>query len=458
MTLAQEQLPTSPITDLYPPTEGPEVRITDEMESLHQSHAVIARDAASIYPPEDIGLMSEPKDMKLSVVGELAIPDEGTGYKHAVIIKVERKSDHRARYALQGLRVDEAGEAKVIPDKIHLIGDMHTGLGRMLLGREANSDKGLAEDSTLVSADQLWGDGARYGSSTSRKHVELVATKNGVVVRDMSVNGTLLRKVDSDPDEDAYMARHTINAVRLAKLRGYLNEKGDFGHLPHITRDTEITDGMVDIRTWGAGGEAIVIDSRDKGDSEYAEYEKLVGLFEKKFNIARQFSGRELDERDILRAVYESVSDALEYDLNYVDGVTKTVAEMAQGRREINLSWFLHDGKGVCRQMALAAGWLGTQAKLNGLLSGKMTADVNQRRADNAAHEWARYTAKDGTVYILDPAQGFFGTLAESLRSNRWNYFHEGERRKYDNQIGGNTLKHSGIIDVYDWSKDSGAL
>ena len=108
-------------------------------------------------------------------------------------------------------------------------------------------------------------------------------------------------------------------------------------------------------------------------------------------------------------------------------------ASVNKDKRKVSLNYYLDYGKGVCRHMALATAWMGGELARNGILEGKATAEVNQRKKDNAAHEWARYTAKDGTVYILDPAQQYFGRLDESLeRHGSWEYFRPGERVRYE--------------------------
>lgn len=154
-------------------------------------------------------------------------------------------------------------------------------------------------------------------------------------------------------------------------------------------------------------------------------------------------------EKDVVEAIYDTVSSTMQYDLAFVDTPPDG---MDQTHRKVNLSYYLGSGRGVCRHMALACQWLGSEAaKSNPLLKGgSFTTPVNQRKSDNAAHEWARYTSADGKVYILDPAQKFVGTLEESVKNtsgDKWEYFSdEAEKLRYmQKDIGKSTLKLHGI-------------
>lgn len=101
--------------------------------------------------------------------------------------------------------------------------------------------------------------------------------------------------------------------------------------------------------------------------------------------------------------------------------------------------------------MALAAAWLGGGAAERGELTGRVTAEVNQRLADNSAHEWARFTDSFGEVYIIDPAHGYFGTLKDSLdltsdENKRWYYFRDDERKLMEARIATERAQRGKII------------
>ena len=74
--------------------------------------------------------------------------------------------------------------------------------------------------------------------------------------------------------------------------------------------------------------------------------------------------------------------------------------------------------------MALACAWLGGELKQRHYLTGKTTAEVNQH-AESGAHEWARYTAEDGTVTILDVAGHHVGGMV----TKAWDYRRPEEKR-----------------------------
>lgn len=266
---------------------------------------------------------------------------------------------------------------------------------------------------------------------------------------------TTLEKSFSSPEipsldgGDEHFSEHTQSLRDVGRRRGDIKDDLYQGRRI-IDRDTGDPEGMVDIRSSG-NSEAIVVDS--KGESAPA-YQKLMYELEAEIRTGLE-SGEELTNELVLKAVYEAVRSSMKYDLSYVNEfANKLRSERGTGGRKVNLGYYITNGKGVCRHMALACSWLGARAQGYGWIQGgKLTAEVNQRASDNAAHEWARYTADDGTVYILDPAQNYFGTLEESLRQriagqNRWEYFRDGERQVYESRlIGDNSVKHAGITE-----------
>jgi hypothetical protein len=236
-----------------------------------------------------------------------------------------------------------------------------------------------------------------------------------------------------DPGE--FVASHTHSAEEMARIRGLMRteettEQEVFAGHPTIGRDTFPVEGHVDIRSWVGGGEAIVVDSKTESEG----YDKLRDAYGKRI---REGDG---SERGTLKAIFESVSETMDYDLDTVN--TWSASLGSSKHRKINLSTYLREGVGVCRHMALAASWLGGEAYEQGALPGAITAEVNQRNKEGQsdAHEWARYTSPTGEVYIIDPAQGFFGTLEESMTSAQWEYFRPGEKKAF---LAGQLTKHA---------------
>jgi hypothetical protein len=245
------------------------------------------------------------------------------------------------------------------------------------------------------------------------------------------------------PDiEEGFSADYTMNAKEAARMHGLYNpDTNMFGKeggklrkvIDRNTPSTEI-DGMVDIRPWLAGDEALVIDSQEP---EHAEEYK---------NFLNQFNDRlrrlpELTERGIIESIKETVRDAMAYDLGFTSQISDEVKTKSAGQRKVNLALYLRAKRGVCRQMALAEAWLAGEATKGGLLSGVFTAEVNEVY-ERGGHEWGRYTPADvnSEPLAVDAAQNFVGTLSESLQDNingqnRWEYFRPGEKASYRQRL-----------------------
>ncbi len=261
----------------------------------------------------------------------------------------------------------------------------------------------------------------------------------------------------TDPSDGYdYSADHTVAGKYLAEKRGLLKEQL-FAGRPVITRDTYPIDGHVDIRSWQAGDEATVVDSKKYP----VHYDRLSGVFLQKISGTQWQYGEDMLPKT-LKAVFDSVSESMAYDLPFVDKISADMRTKTSEHRKVDLSVYLAAGKGVCRHMALAAAWLGGEMEGRGFLpaGGKLTAEVNQSTKGNGAHEWARYTAPNGEVYILDPAQKFFGTLGEAVKRaegkpNAWEYFlDEGEKKAFMAKMAGQAmLDGAGLPPVSDKEK-----
>jgi hypothetical protein len=396
-----------------------------DLEWQHLKHARVELDTnAALYAPEEIGLVSkQPYGEELSVIGEVGLPNGDSETLDAVLVKMG-SSYGENRYLVGGLK-EVGGQMMVTGKWIELTDNSTLPFGR-------------APQDGNIQADQLWDQDA-YSDQVSRAHVHILRRGDEITVEDTSSNGTDMKLVEKDngydlpfvSDDPISFAEHTISSEERARIRGMIvdtdqNEKL-FAGRPTISRDTFPIEGHVDIRSWGSAGqsEAIVIDSK-RGPEQTQEYTNLRNkVYEK---LGNKVWAPELDEADVLKAIYDAVDETLEYDLKFVNEFSKTVTT---DHRKVDLSLYLEEGKGVCRHMALAASWLGGEMAAKGYLKGRLTAEVNQRISDNAAHEWGRYTAADGTVYIIDPAQHYFGKLAEAVDGKHWDYFRPGERAKY---------------------------
>lgn len=411
---------------------SPEVMHRNEVEafSFHKEHVGLNTFGESIYDPADIGLSGDVH----AVLGELKLGGGDDEENNSFVIVKEKLDDRDGTgggLLLIGLgkRADlDSGlgvNGKAVPLKIN---------HRYEVGR-----KGI---SVSINAP-IW-DGVDANISRD-KHLGFMVVDGGVLFMDDSLNGSEIKgDIDSprykkSTESNGHMTEHTNFAFNRAEAMGLIaqDQEGRKFFKGHevIGRDIKIdsTRSMVDLRSWTPGGEAIVIDSTNPNIRVSGEYQKLHNAYLKR---SKNILGRnkQLSEQQVLENIYETVVDAMEYDLPFVDAHSDALEVLPKEDRVTDLAFYLSENKGVCRHMAIAAAWLGAKLADEGALSGAMTTGANQRRADNAAHEWARYTAQDGTVYIIDPAQKRFGKLEDFVdKEGTWEYFRDkSERNKYE--------------------------
>lgn len=195
-----------------------------------------------------------------------------------------------------------------------------------------------------------------------------------------------------------------------------------------IRRDTRITGGVHGLTV----GESLVVNTE-----KYAEY------YDEYYQDAYERAARQpLTQRRILHAAFDTVSDRMEYSQQRVDDILGQIArqdgdeEIRLGRK-VELATFMAAGYGVCRHQALALGATLERFQDEGLLGGKLSVERSQltdkQTGEKGGHQWLRFTpdgARPGdadAVIILDVAQGYFGTLADSTKGSEWDYYRPGE-------------------------------
>lgn len=217
---------------------------------------------------------------------------------------------------------------------------------------------------------------------------------------------------------------------RRGALRGYeepyVNEEGrempaKYKGRKVISRDSNINGGVYIVP---GGQEAIVVDDSKKeplpGEKRSENnYDKAFDIFyqklaEKKVRI--EDVNKEGNESKVAEAAFESALELLQYDKDFADEIRDEYKD-----QKINLDVFLSARKGVCRHQALLTAYYIERFIADGKMNGKISVDRNII-PDRGGHAWARYTAPNGVVYIMDPAQKFFGTLQESRHLAEWNY------------------------------------
>jgi hypothetical protein len=116
------------------------------------------------------------------------------------------------------------------------------------------------------------------------------------------------------------------------------------------------------------------------------------------------------DYKAILDVIYANAQRLLPYDLDR----TKQVQREFKGQK-VSLGYFIKGGFGVCRQQALLAAYLLEKLQTQTFLKGiKVSVDRNYDRETGDGHAWTRFTAPNGEVYIIDPAQHYVGKLRDT--------------------------------------------
>lgn len=429
MSVAPEYTLTGSIDPsfLQPVVAAPEKR-SDFMRDLHNQGVMFDENSPGLYPADNIKLFKKDSPLSGEIVSEVAIPGEDdTNDKHFAIVRLTRRSDSNTGFALVGLETDpDTGNAKAVSQDPNSWVSLNEG-SNLTIGRGADALKGEA----------LWD--TPHSRDVSRQHI-IVSRNNGkILLKDVSSNGSkyntngLVAPIEepSNPDVDEYTANHTLTAEEFAELRRQLRREDDgrktFWGRETIGRDSEIggtSTASVDIRSWQAGAEAIVVDGKRAETKKF--YDAYVdGAMGKLQQKAAEKSRNWVSESDVTQAIFETISERMQYDLDLVNDWSKRLHQIAPDHRKVDLSAYLEEGKGVCRHMALMAAWLGGEFKAMGYLTGKLTAEVNQR-SRIGAHEWARYTDVNGNVTIIDPAQQYYGPL-ENAQS--WDYRRDEEKR-----------------------------
>jgi hypothetical protein len=186
---------------------GPEHQVRANaigMQNLCKTEVVVDTDA-SIYPVEDIGLRGN-DDYEVSVVSEFSLqiaraPEDGDGATtfedaHAAMLKRVNRHNGEVTYGLVGLAVDGEGGARLASRTVIDIPRSEEGL---TLGVFANSEDRRSADRTLVAANRLWGPGVQFGPATSRSHLKITNSADGIRFADTSTNGTMIRAEVGQP-------------------------------------------------------------------------------------------------------------------------------------------------------------------------------------------------------------------------------------------------------------------
>ncbi len=302
------------------------------------------------------------------------------------------------------------------------------------------------EDDVMVKIGRSFPSAERLGflsnPKISRYHAAIAFNKKGeITITDRgSSNGIRIQSAEEvigRVDTDFGYTFNIADYVHAAgKEKGYksASEAAGWGHgvfegRPIIARDTKLNGGVYPVG--GTRGEAIVVDDKEHPKELNQVYEKILEKSLKprddeasikavKRWVKSKFKGVEQGQITItntLDDVLSVVKKTLRYDLK----ATKAIAVDSQ---EVALNEYIHKGVGVCRTQGVLSAYIVEKMINEGRLEGTVSIDRNTGKTfDGVAggHAWARYRDAEGTVYIIDPAQGFVGRLQDATDRN-WDY------------------------------------
>jgi hypothetical protein len=146
-----------------------------------------------------------------------------------------------------------------------------------------------------------------------------------------------------------------------------------------------------------------------------------------------------------LHAIFTLVCWLMPYNSNAVRRVKHKYAGLGEQRERVKLplGMFGREGGGVCRHQGLLAAAMMERLVGLGLLNGKWSVERNMVHdtsgeffddededgnkipaVGSAGHAWARFTEPDGTVWIVDPAQGWCRPIEDiPARYGHWRFY-----------------------------------
>jgi hypothetical protein len=238
------------------------------------------------------------------------------------------------------------------------------------------------------------------------------------------VSSALLEKIEKD---DAFFRRNAPqerNYTMFAKRNAMEREAYEMAnsHAPHgivdgrplIGRDSRITGGMYD----DSLGLRIVVDPSK--DLELAQHTQRF-LDERIQPLLRSSN---VTEKQILQEVHDWVEKTMRYDLEcdqHLIGRYLREGHDVYPRSKVTLGAFISQGEGVCRHMALYAGYLVETLNEQGVLRGAISYERNVLPGIGG-HAWLRYHSfQNAEKWIIDPAQHFVGPV-DDIKDNIWTY------------------------------------
>jgi hypothetical protein len=184
-----------------------------------------------------------------------------------------------------------------------------------------------------------------------------------------------------------------------------------FGH-PLLGRNSDSVDNGVYLG--GGSREAIVVNGKS---------EILNDVYE---DLARKFRSSYKDAQTIipnvmLKQVMQKVKDVMPYN----GPRTSEISKEFYGDQIIELSSYVKEKAGVCRQQGLLAAYLTERLIKDGFLNGAIGIERNTVEDFGGTHAWAVFKPAGGgaeNTIVIDPAQTFVGTKSQADKEGRWAY------------------------------------
>ncbi|HEX3568209.1 MAG TPA: hypothetical protein VHT70_00865 [Candidatus Saccharimonadales bacterium] len=178
-----------------------------------------------------------------------------------------------------------------------------------------------------------------------------------------------------------------------------------------INRDSRINGGVYHVSSMH--GEAISVDDKSTNSQQYDRAHQHV--------LKRASLNGTLRPHRLPRAVFEEISDAMQYSEDQVEELHDSIAakhrleELPNGTL-VDLGYYLEAGIGVCRHQALASAYLLERLIDTSQLQGEVHVERNMRYFVDGVdgHAWARYrdTLPAAESIILDVANQYYGPVA----------------------------------------------
>lgn len=228
----------------------------------------------------------------------------------------------------------------------------------------------------------------------------------GMTILNLFVKEARLPRPPRDVSPYDYEADYTQHLGVFAQPP--FTKEAPYGHHDgrHIIgRDCRINGGVY----FTGYGEILVVDDT-KYRRELALVYRAILL-----QICVPFIAGRLSEQYVMRCVYRTVKQVLRYDLEYSSALA-----WRYDNKRVALNKCLRARRGVCRHQALLAAYVIERLINDGYMRGKVSIDRN--RSYRGGHAWTRYTAPNGTAYVIDAAQKVCAEMSEAIATTGWNY------------------------------------